>query len=60
MTFDQAKWNSTSYSALAGFTEPGEVFEDSIKRELWEEAGVKVWDVKYHSSQPWVSEHILL
>ena len=37
--------------------EPGEAFEDSIKRELWEEAGVKVWDIKYHSSQPWVSEH---
>jgi len=33
--------------------EPGETFEDSIKRELWEEAGVKVWDIKYHSSQPW-------
>lgn len=38
--------------------EPGEAFEDSIKREMWEEAGVKVWDIKYHSSQPWVSEHI--
>ena len=38
--------------------EPGETFEDSIKRELWEEAGVKIWDIKYHSSQPWVSEHI--
>lgn len=37
--------------------EPGEAFEDSVKRELWEEAGVKVWDIKYHSSQPWVSEH---
>lgn len=37
--------------------EPGETFEDSIKRELWEEAGVKVWDIKYHSSQPWVSEY---
>ena len=36
--------------------EPGEAFEDSVKRELWEEAGVKVWDIKYHSSQPWVSE----
>jgi len=33
------------------------VFEDSVKRELWEEAGVKVWDIKYHSSQPWVSKH---
>jgi len=36
--------------------EPGEAFEDSVKRELWEEAGVKVWDIKYHSSQPWVGE----
>jgi len=40
--------------------EPGETFEDSIKRELWEEAGVKVRDIKYHSSQPWVSGHIPL
>ena len=24
---------------------------------MWEEAGVKVWSVKYHSSQPWVSSH---
>ena len=55
MTFCKAKWNLRAYSALAGFMEPGEAFEDSIKRELWEEAGVKVWDVKYHSSQPWVS-----
>lgn len=48
-----AKWDSPYYSALAGFMEPGEAFEDSVKRELWEEAGVKVWDMKYHSSQPW-------
>ncbi|TFY82452.1 hypothetical protein EWM64_g1556 [Hericium alpestre] len=41
------------YSALAGFIEPGESFEDSVRRELWEEAGVKVWGVKYHSGQPW-------
>ena len=26
---------------------------------MWEEAGVKVWSVKYHSSQPWVSSHHL-
>jgi NAD+ diphosphatase len=53
-SIDQAKWDQPVYSALAGFMEPGEAFEDSIKRELWEEAGVKVWDIKYHSSQPWV------
>ncbi|KAH8993316.1 NUDIX hydrolase domain-like protein [Lactarius hatsudake] len=34
------------YSTLAGFIEPGETFEDAVKRELWEEAG-------YHSGQPW-------
>ncbi|KAH8827884.1 NUDIX hydrolase domain-like protein [Flagelloscypha sp. PMI_526] len=41
------------YSALAGFIEPGETFEDAVKREMWEEAGVRVWDVTYHSTQPW-------
>ncbi|EJD02674.1 uncharacterized protein FOMMEDRAFT_19958 [Fomitiporia mediterranea MF3/22] len=41
------------YSILAGFIEPGESFEDAVKREIWEEAGVRVWGVKYHSSQPW-------
>lgn len=58
MLVRQAKWNLPIYSALAGFMEPGEAFEDSIKRELWEEAGVKVWDIKYHSSQPWVSKRV--
>ncbi|KAH9484377.1 NAD-capped RNA hydrolase [Psilocybe cubensis] len=41
------------YSALAGFIEPGESFEDAVAREMWEEAGVRVWNVKYHSGQPW-------
>ena len=36
------------------------MFEDSVKRECWEEAGVKVWDIKYHSSQPWVSKQMQL
>ncbi|KAH9948628.1 NUDIX hydrolase domain-like protein [Amylocystis lapponica] len=47
------KWPGKMYSALAGFMEPGESFEDAVKRELWEEAGVAVWDVQYHSTQPW-------
>ena len=42
------------YSTLAGFVEPGESFEDAVKREIWEEAGVRVWGVTYHSGQPWV------
>ncbi|KAL1660855.1 NUDIX hydrolase domain-like protein [Schizophyllum commune] len=47
------KFPGKFYSALAGFMEPGESFEDAVAREMWEEAGVKVWSVKYHSSQPW-------
>ncbi|KAG2148690.1 NUDIX hydrolase domain-like protein [Suillus bovinus] len=47
------KFPSQFYSALAGFVEPGESFEDAVKREMWEEAGVKVWNIRYHSGQPW-------
>lgn len=41
------------FSALAGFIEPGESIEGGVKRELWEEAGIKVRDVRYIASQPW-------
>ena len=58
--FIQKKFPGKFYSALAGFMEPGESFEDAVKREMWEEAGVKVWDVKYHSCQPWVSVSIFI
>ena len=51
---DQKKFPGNFYSALAGFMEPGESFEDAVKREMWEEAGVKVWNIRYHSGQPWV------
>ncbi|KAJ6593382.1 NUDIX hydrolase domain-like protein [Mycena capillaripes] len=47
------KFPGKFYSALAGFIEPAETFEDAVQREMWEEAGVKVWDVTYHSAQPW-------
>ncbi|RPD52839.1 hypothetical protein L226DRAFT_531952 [Lentinus tigrinus ALCF2SS1-7] len=47
------KWPPKFWSCLSGFIEPGESFEDAVQRELWEEAGVKVTDVRYHSSQPW-------
>ncbi len=42
------------YSTLAGFIELGESFEDAVKREVWEEAGIRVRNVKYHSGQSWV------
>jgi NAD+ diphosphatase len=41
------------YSTLAGFVEPGESLEDSVRREVFEEVGVRVGAVSYHSSQPW-------
>jgi NAD+ diphosphatase len=41
------------YSALAGFLEVGENFEAAVARELFEEAGIRVRDIRYVASQPW-------
>lgn len=41
------------FSCLAGFLEPGETPEDAVRREVDEEAGVKVGRVKYLAAQPW-------
>ncbi len=41
------------FSALAGFLEVGESIEDAVARELFEEAGVIVTEVRYLASQPW-------
>jgi len=49
----QPRWPRGMYSALAGFIEPGESIEDAVGREVLEEAGLKVTDVRYHSTQPW-------
>jgi NAD+ diphosphatase len=49
----QAGWPAGRYSTLAGFVEPGEALEDAVRREVAEEAGVIVDEVRYHSSQPW-------
>ena len=45
--------NTTMYSTLAGFVEPGESLEEAVAREVLEEVGVRVGAVRYHSSQPW-------
>ena len=49
----QPRFPAGNYSALAGFVEPGESIEEAVAREVLEEAGVRVRDVRYVISQPW-------
>ncbi|NUB44720.1 NAD(+) diphosphatase [Fertoebacter nigrum] len=46
-------WPEGMYSCLAGFVEPGETIEAAVRREVFEESGVVVGDVRYLASQPW-------
>ncbi len=49
----QARWPKGMMSTLAGFVEPGESLEETVAREVEEESGVRVADVRYMASQPW-------
>lgn len=49
----QKVWPPGMHSTLAGFVETGESLEDAVRREIREEAGIEVGEVRYHSSQPW-------
>lgn len=48
-----ARFPGGMYSTLAGFVEPGETLEETVAREIHEEAGIEVTDITYRSSQPW-------
>lgn len=41
------------HSLIAGFLEPGETLEECVQREIFEEVGIRVKNIKYFSSQPW-------
>ena len=49
----KAEWMPGMYSTLAGFVEPGESLEQAVAREVMEESGVEITNIRYHSSQPW-------
>ena len=48
------------YSVLAGFVEPGETLEECVVREVREETGVEVKNIRYFASQPWPFPHSLM
>jgi NAD+ diphosphatase len=48
------------YSVLAGFVEPGESLEEAVAREVLEEVGLEIRDIRYFGSQPWPFPHQLM
>lgn len=45
--------NYTRYALLAGYTEIGETLEETVRREVMEEVGLRVKNIRYYKSQPW-------
>ncbi|WP_299014336.1 NAD(+) diphosphatase [uncultured Photobacterium sp.] len=50
----QRSWVKGVYSCLAGYVDQGETLEQAVRREVFEESGIIVGDVKYIASQPWL------
>ena len=47
------RFRTGMYSVLAGFVEPGESLEETVAREVREEVGIEIQDIRYFGSQPW-------
>ena len=45
--------NTDVYTCLAGYVEPGETLEECVEREVFEETGIKIKNIKYEKSQSW-------
>lgn len=54
------KWPPGRFSVIAGFVEPGETLEEAVAREVEEEVGVQVKNIRYFGSQPWPFPHSLM
>jgi NAD+ diphosphatase len=54
------RFRGPMYSALAGFVEPGESLEECVAREVKEEVGIDITNIRYVSSQPWPFPHSLM
>ena len=53
-------WPEGRCSVIAGFVEPGEMLEDTVRREIYEEVSVRVDDIRYFASQSWPFPHSLM
>lgn len=60
MLIKYANKNCTRYALVAGYTEFGETLEETVKREVMEEVGLNVKNIRYYKSQPWAYSDSLL
>lgn len=56
----QGRQDSPRYALIAGFTEIGETLEETVRREVMEEVGIRVRNIRYYKSQPWSFTETLL